>query len=779
MHSQDDHSAEFRKSLTLDPTTRVEDFLSIADTRSDELDRLLLSDEMSFRLAKGEPLTEEEFSVRFPNLTADIPAMLEQARTTANDSAGATDSPKLSNKRLGDYELLDMIGRGGMGIVYRARQQKLNRIVAVKTIASGQLASQTEVRRFQQEAEAAARLDHPGIVPVYEIGEAEETVYFSMGYVKGSSLANLLERNTLTPSAAAKIVSQLAGAVHFAHQAGVVHRDLKPGNILIDEHEAPKITDFGLAKLIDQEGMTLTGAVVGTPSYMSPEQATGNSDKIDGRSDVYGLGAILYACLCGHAPFRGPSTMATLKMVANQRPASLRQLREDIPRDLETICEKCLEKEPLSRYQTAEELEQELLRFLEGRPILARPVPVWTRFGQWCRRKPVIAALLGAIMISLIGGTIVSSYFAVLAEKRATAAEDGFAAAKEQSELALKTLQTVIHSVQVKLKKIPEARDVRKELLVEVLGDLETVSNGYIAQASVDKETAKVLTDLAELYTIVGDDLGTNVVQSSEKHFRQAVAMYLQLLEKNPNDQELLREGFEAAINCGDTAREYQRFKFAVWAHRQGREIATHWHQLDPENPNAQLAFARSSEALGEALLRSGKADESTDYAMDAVRLSETFAKSNPTAMAYDNLARCYCTAGDVYRKTGEFDKAEEAYKKMCSMTLKLMEMEPENPKLLGDRSTDFERLGDLEMSRKNYQKALEYFELTREWVEKYCAEDPTNLYRLQESTWAYEKLAQANQALGNVEQAKLAAKKLAEIKEKLGRKQSKTAEAN
>ena len=266
----------------------------------------------------------------------------------------------------GDYELLREIARGGMGVVYRARQVSLNRPVALKMILAGQLAGDDEVKRFHLEAEAAANLDHPGIVPIYEIGEHEGQHFFSMGFVEGTSLAAKVADGPLPPREAATLTMQVAEAVQFAHEKGVIHRDLKPANVLLDAQGQPKVTDFGLAKKLQADsGLTHTGQVMGTPSYMPPEQAEGKN--VGPAADVYALGAILYCLLTGRPPFQAATPMDTLMQVVGQDPVPVRQLNATVPRDLETICLKCLEKEPRRRYASARALAEDLRSVPGGR----------------------------------------------------------------------------------------------------------------------------------------------------------------------------------------------------------------------------------------------------------------------------------------------------------------------------------------------------------------------------------------------------------------------------
>ncbi len=300
-------------------------------------------------------------------------------------SSESLNSNELVGTDFGDYRLLEEIARGGMGVVFRAQQKSLDRFVALKMILEGALASSVEVDRFKIEAQSAAHLDHPNIVPVYEIGEISGRHFFSMALVEGQSLADKINNEgPMNAVQAVEMLLMVAEGIRYAHERGVIHRDLKPANILLDQNDQPRISDFGLAKRPDRKtDLTVTGQTLGPPSYMAPEQAS-NKDITDA-TDVYALGAILYAMLTGRAPFESDTLLGTLTQVLEQEPTSLRQLKGEIPLDLETVCLKCLEKDPFERYESAQDLIDELERFIKGEPVQARPLSGWAKVQRWRR----------------------------------------------------------------------------------------------------------------------------------------------------------------------------------------------------------------------------------------------------------------------------------------------------------------------------------------------------------------------------------------------------------
>lgn len=313
-------------------------------------------------------------------------------------------------RRFGEYNLLEEVASGGMGVVYKAHQVKLDRSVAVKMIRAGQIATREDVERFITEARAAANLQHPNIVAIHEVGQIEGQHFFSMDYVEGSNLAELAREHPLPSKTAAGYLQKIAEAIDFAHQHDVLHRDVKPSNIIIDAQDQPQVTDFGLARRLDSKAeLTATGQILGTPSYMPPEQALGEHGRVGPHSDVFSLGATLYAVITGYPPFRAESIAATLIQVLENEPVAPRLLNPGVDRDLETICLKCLQKQPAGRYASARELADDLARFLRGEPIHARRVSALERTRKWARRRPALAALMGLVVlfaVSLVAGVL-------------------------------------------------------------------------------------------------------------------------------------------------------------------------------------------------------------------------------------------------------------------------------------------------------------------------------------------------------------------------------------
>jgi eukaryotic-like serine/threonine-protein kinase len=403
--------------------------------------------EAALRRERGEILDVAEYQRRFPSLATDLAARfkflpllataatvsrvpLEAATLTASDGArvvGPAVYPTIP-----EYEILEELGRGGMGVVYKARHLHLKRIDALKIVRGGGPAM--GVVRFLAEAEAAAAVDHPHVVRVRHLGEHDGAPFLAMEYLPGGTLADRLRAGVWRPVAAATLVEKLARGVAAAHDQGIVHRDLKPSNVLFDEAGEPKVADFGLAKRLGGAGLTQSEAVLGTPAYMAPEQARGDTKSAGPAADVWALGVILYECLTGALPFRAAESWGVLHKVLEEEPAAPRRARAGIPRDLELICLKCLSKDPRARYATAAGLADDLARFLSGRPVQVRPASRLERSWRWCRRNPAIAGLLAGVAAALVAGTAVSTWYAAADRRRGEAEDARLAAVWEKAE---------------------------------------------------------------------------------------------------------------------------------------------------------------------------------------------------------------------------------------------------------------------------------------------------------------------------------------------------------
>ena len=389
--------AEYIRRIDTGECVDRDDFLTAHPELADELVELLDMADKVEQMAG--PVVSCEWAEAASDQEADYTTHSELYETITHpvkpDPHGHAPSEHLP-RQCGDYELLEILGRGGMGVVYKAHQVNLNRLVAVKMILEGRLASSSDIHRFQIEAQAAGRLSHPNLVTIHEIGELDGRHFYSMDYIDGISLAQLMREGPQDSKHAARYLETIAEAIHVAHENGILHRDLKPGNVLIDDDDEPHVTDFGLAKLVgDDSSLTASGATLGTPSYMPPEQAAGNRSKVNRTSDVYSLGAILYALLTGKPPFRRETVVETMFHVVHTDPTSPRSINPEVDRDLETICLKCLQKRPGRRYQTARALAEDLGRYLRDEPILAKPVGFVTRTARWIRNVPMVAAATG------------------------------------------------------------------------------------------------------------------------------------------------------------------------------------------------------------------------------------------------------------------------------------------------------------------------------------------------------------------------------------------------
>ena len=518
-------------------------------------------------------------------LTGDTRVGLERhSEETATNPTGDGRMAASPLNRVGDYEIERELARGGMGVVFRARDTKLNRIVALKMIKAGALAGEDEIRRFQVEAEAAARLDHPNIVPIFDVGEQGGQHYFSMGFVDGTGLDARLKNGPLSPRDAAEVIKTVATAVQYAHAKGIVHRDLKPANILIDENGSPRITDFGLAKQIESDSsVTATGQAIGTPSFMPPEQARGETAGIGPAADIYALGATLYALLTGRPPFQTDSVLETIRQVLEREPVAPRVLNPAIDKDLETICLKCLEKNPSQRYASAEELAEELGRFLQHRPIHARPVGRLARGWRWCRRNRTLAAVGGFALLLLLMLAIGGPIMAVQQSQLRQEADDNFSEADVQRQRADENV--------IELKKANQKLDTAlKKVTAESVR-----ANKNLKRA--DEVVKRFITKIAR---IDGPLARYPATQSLRKQLlKMGQDYYEQLIADNPQ-ANLSVQLCQARLDRAELIRQLSgELKEAEKVYLQALQIAETMSRREPNQVEWQLLLGRCHNQLG------------------------------------------------------------------------------------------------------------------------------------------------------------------------------------
>jgi tetratricopeptide (TPR) repeat protein/tRNA A-37 threonylcarbamoyl transferase component Bud32 len=573
----------------------------------------LLQQEYRVRHRYGDRPAPSEYHTRFPELVITG----HEVEASLAESAGTG----VEQGEVPGYQILGFLGRGGMGVVYKARQTKLNRLVALKMILGGSYAGEQELARFRNEAEAVARLQHPNIVQIHEVGEQNGLPYFSLELVDGGTLAQQLASTPQPSRAAAQLVETLAWAVHAAHQRGIIHRDLKPANVLLTKDGIPKITDFGLAKLIGQEvGQTQTGAVVGTPSYMAPEQAAGRTKEISLLVDVYALGAILYEMLTGRPPFQGESTFDTLGQVRFQEPVPPRRLHPKVPRDLETICLKCLQKEPRKRYASAAELADDLRRFLAGEPILARPASLWERGTKWAKRRPAVAALLGVSGVAVLTVLIVVSVMNARLKQQRDYAVANFQKARDAMEV-------LTNVAQEQLGEMPQMETVRRDLLEKALEFYQDFARQASNDPEVRYETGRAYLRLGEIHRWLEE------IVKAEQCFRDAVDLNEKLTAEHP----------------------------AVPKYRQ--------------------ELGRGYISLSNVLSDSGShPEEAEEYLQRALALAEKLAADYPDEASYQvDLGRIYNILGIRWDEKKKPQEAGKAYRKSLDILDQLVARYPDN----------------------------------------------------------------------------------------------------
>jgi eukaryotic-like serine/threonine-protein kinase len=658
---------------------------------SPQLDRRLAHAEMVYRLglAPDDDSTSIDETENAPSLPLNAGTDWA-ARVTA--AAVALAAPRQPDSPP-DYEILSVLGHGGMGIVYKARQKSLNRGVALKVLSAGAHASLEMRARFHIEAEALASLQHPNIVQVYEVGEYDGCPFMAMEFLDGGTLRQYLAGKPQPARAAAALVETLARAMHVAHQRGIVHRDLKPANILLKKEEGgrmkdesdklgtssssfilhpssllPKITDFGLAKrLAEDHGQTTTGAVLGTPGYMAPEQAAGRVHDIGPPTDVHALGVILYEMLTGRLPFHGATVLDMLRRVEWEEPAAPSTLCRKLPRDLETICLKCLAKEPAQRYATALDLADDLRRFCDGAPIAARPASVGERVWKWAKRRPAWAALIGVVVTAVCALTLLGVSWSVQVRAERDRARHNLEVARR----AIDELYTKMASE--RLFDEPQLDPLCQELLAKARTLYEELAQQQSDDAAVRRASALAWFRLGEI------DRLRDHHDAAEHDYGEAIARQEELARDNSTEPSYRQDLANSHNGLGELLREHGRPAAEAERHyRAARELQQELLRQFPAEPSYHRELARSDYNLGIVHKDTNHPSEArADYDRAVELLAELYQADARDPNVRQDLAHAHINRGVLRRQGGQPEDAGRDYDRAIDLLARLRDEFP------------------------------------------------------------------------------------------------------
>jgi serine/threonine-protein kinase len=688
-------------------------------------------------------------------------------------------APTILPRVVAGYEILGVLGRGAFGVVYKARQPGLKRVVALKMILGGGHADERELARFRAEAEAIARLQHPNIVQVYEVGEDDGQPFFSLEYVDGTSLKEKIAGTLLPPRECALLTRTLAEAMAHAHKHSIVHRDIKPANVLLTSDNVPKIGDFGLARRLEEDsGQTRTGSAVGTPSYMAPEQAEGRSREAGPLADVYSLGAVLYELLAGRAPFRGANILQTLEQVRLREPVAPTQLQPGVPRDLETICLKCLQKDPARRYTGADDLAEDLRRYLTGEPIKARPVSLPERAWRWCKRNPWVAGPIAAAVLALVGWGITSTALAMSLKRQKDATEEANRIAlANEAEAKENERQAKANERQANINA-DEAKN-KHELGIDITIDFVS---GLFKQMKDKRLDARHGPELANLRRYMVDQLRQQMLRAVRTMDQRKVSNFgevrsyqrlgdlmrdlgqgaeaMRLYRKGQEVGEHLRDKFPNSDvsrgNIGNIllAQAFVRLELdgdaqsALAAYNQAREL---FHEIlarprDERNPplaRRKFLLSLADCGLGMASVSLGDPAAACRYLDECRTLREEITRDNPRNLGFRSyLGQAHQWLGIVAWRLGDAGRMEQHFGKAVAIGEDVARLEPADfslrrdlAEIYGFRGDAQMRLGTIEQAETSYKQALRH-------MQDLVKHDPNAVYPLPLLALTYERLA-------------------------------------
>jgi serine/threonine protein kinase/Flp pilus assembly protein TadD len=693
---------------------RTEDCLAVYPELAADSDATLeiLYFEYVMREEMGEALSAEDWYRRFPEQQVPLKKILQihhgacgrsssggpsASLETLTPEQSAAQRRALVQRRLSKYEILEELGRGSMGVVYKAREPSLDRMVALKVILAGPHAGLDQLVRIRREARAIARLQHPNIVQIHEIGDDDGRPFLCMEYVDGPGLDRLLSRWNeqgslgVTPQAAARLAESVAHAVHYAHQQGIIHRDLKPANILLAAVQSPKskaqnhaggpwtldfglwtpkIADFGLAKFLDSSTeATQTGHLIGTPSFMAPEQADGRTDDVGPAVDIYALGVILYQLLTGRPPFQAASVQETLELVRTAEPPPPRHLQPNLPRDLQTICLKCLAKEPGNRYASALALAEDLRRFQAGEPVRARPATVTDRLNKWMKRRPVVAGLLAALFLAIVaGGTGIvwqwwraeqNALYADLNARNFKNERDRAVEERRRAERHLKRARESIDELATlsdKLWSHPQMSKTGKTLLEKVLTFYQAVLRDESTDPVVRLRTAQVFGHVAYFRHTVGQ------FDKAVEAFYQQSSLLEGLLREEPNNAQYRVRLGQSLNSRAHVLRDMGKIQHAREAYRKAAELEEEVSAAMPADASRQASLANILLNYATVLSPARDAKEIERLLERGTELTRSALKTDPDNKWYQhNLALCLEGQATAYSNKGERAQAEES----------------------------------------------------------------------------------------------------------------------
>jgi tetratricopeptide (TPR) repeat protein len=764
------HADQLRRWQRGEPLP-VEAYLQLHPTLAEQPERVidLIYAELVLREEHGEEPQLDEYLQRFPAHTEALRRQLQLHRALQDSAPLAGLLPSGTSATLAvanalsrraspgngsafptipGYEIESELGRGGMGVVYKARQLRPQRIVALKMIRAGAYADAHELARFRAEAEAVARLQHANVVQVYEVGEHQGLPYFSLEFCTGGSLAERLKGAPLQPPEAARLVEIVARAMQEAHQHHIIHRDLKPANVLLLEDGTPKVSDFGLAKKLDQAGgPTQTGAILGTPSYMAPEQARGRTQDVGPAADVYALGAVLYECLAGRPPFKAATSAETMMQVLTDDPVPVRQLQPKVPRDLETICLKCLQKQPGKRYATAEDLATDLGRFLAGEPVQARPIGAGERLIKWARRNRAVAGLLTTVMIALVLGATVASLLAVqanIARQQADANAQLILLEQQRTDAARQRIRQALdamssHVIDDWLGKQQELLPEQKRFLQQALAWYEELAGdtaadsasrsgaagahyrvGMIRWGLGQHQEAKAANGRAiELYEQLAADFPdepeyrnrlawchrqqgrllwlTGEPAQAEKAYNDALVIQTALAAQLPGNADYREEAATTYFYLGGLLQQTARLSAAEAAYEEALAVLEKLRDESPTKGDYRRELARGHIQRGDVRRILGKPKKAEEDLNAAAALLEELDRDFPNVATYrEELACCYKSLGNLFRVTNRPKEAAERYRAAIATFQRLSAAYPTMPRYRHGLATGQHNLGEL-----------------------------------------------------------------------------------